>query len=819
MTTYNIAFPYTPALVLALDSFGIEILKWLKKVIAQQSFQSENFVSFMCLVEGENEGFEFIEIDDGSVLECSLNESGFDQANNLRSREEILRKPIHSYQRLVASLPHLRWELQKELRGLREHVRMIRAGLDPRQNFNLDILVFADLTDPNSRGIVLPLAFLIQDLLAYEPNSMGHLLLCVTPSRGAEIEEMADLREAQMFAALKELEAAADPVCAGFRQKLAETAGLDESHPLRFPIYLLDDRKEGTLEVKDREELQIIAGNFLLGLLTGDCAQILSDRKGFQEAQEYNAFFSSAGATALVFEHAPLLEACAARLGVEFLEQFLDQQSDAPLALSERLAAGMLADLGDLESWLSILLHGLPGQLVFSGGKISIALEQAAITFENIPPLEWGRIFQDSRNHWEAEEKPAFTELLRMNAGLLGVRLLARLVKNLGRLPGKTLSTGGSLLTASFALHLVEKEIQKQVQRLAPPEESAAQDFEASVQTLERLASHPSSKSSLRTLLAILREETNRWWKGERDTINPLAWIARLVVRWLRLQDQALLEARQSCQANFECMRNAEILSLIDASLKNLSEQFKTPLVQCHEDLDQVSSALVQVLVTLKEQVDNQDFERTSPFRPVLLDRQLVEWAFQRWKPEPGAFQQTLAEDFHLLDAFPEVDAERLLADLLAAGLETYAPVRGLSLVDCLSHVHDFDPDVCLPGLAQGAIPLLRPNFDSLGNHGLAQEHRLVLAGLPWPGTYQAALARHFRNWDVFSGNPQSLVCLRVRHDIPLAALKDLVHTGKRIYERMDSTTRQWLHLFPSWASGPATEKTNGRCGGSVGQS
>lgn len=325
----------TPAVVLALGRLGAEVTADVEGIFLRGDRRRAAVTRFLFLAGGGSESLAFVPVEDFPPA----------GADCIQTRREAC-------ERFVAGAPHLRVALEGALREMHTHERLIEAGLGDVLAPSVDLIVVADLTEPGAAGALIPLALLLQGLLAHEPYGMGHLLLSTArfdPSGG---DEMA---EAQLYAVLRELDALADPRQAAVGQPLTEALGLEEVRPLLLRTYLFDHRKEGTREVRDRAELRVILGNFLLALLSGGLAQRLGDGLPVPEMLEQRAFYSSAAATALVFDPEPLIEACAGRLGAEFVAAEMGPDAMPGPRLAGDLAAEMDEQLGSLRSWLERL--------------------------------------------------------------------------------------------------------------------------------------------------------------------------------------------------------------------------------------------------------------------------------------------------------------------------------------------------------------------------------------------------------------------------------------------------------------------------------
>jgi len=744
----------------------------------------------------------------------------------------------------LPGLPRLRLALETALHDLCSHERFIQAGLSNQAAVNLDLVVVGDLVDEHTASMILPLAALLQDILTYEPYGMAHFLLSAAiflPARpieaGAPATGDQDGRAlaARLHHTLQAFDAFLSQEEGEARQRLAAACGLGTIGLPNFQVYLFDHRKEGSLEVKDQAELQIIMSNFLRALLTDGFAQRLGSGAAV-EKQERRAFYTSAAATALVYEPTRLIESCAARLAVAFIDSALDV-SDGPASkpppwhdeprLVEDLAHSALQELADLDAWAERLRQDTPFQALRTERGPYLDLQMAGLSFENAPPSEWVERIRQRKGQFESDDLPAGLARLEANLQALAAELVERLGRSLQAMPQEALLQGGSLCAARQAIHQIEVEIQRRAQtsfagraatNAAPVVPSLPLSEPVELALLAVLLAEPAPRPTLKSFLALLRSDLADPGLIARSG-SLLNWISRLVSRWLRQGEQRLIDARQRALNSLEEGYSQIFAERLSAALRALGEQLRAPVVQSYEDLDRLKAAAKGAREKLAmlpgvadrrsgvkalagQAIDQNPAEgstlQISAFRQEVSDEQVDDWFFCRWRPGDDEIRNALIEGFGLLADWRQIDAEALAERLQAYGRILFAPpARNLSLSEVLAHssrrpgqAHGLTEgsektlEALLPRLAQGATPLLRPNFDRLGGGAGAPQTLYVLGqGLDAPA---ARLALHETALPVAVipiSDPYVLVCCRVRPFIPLAALTDLLRQGQKACE------------------------------------
>jgi hypothetical protein len=695
------------------------------------------------------------------------------ESESARSRKQV-------YQQLISAILPLSARLSKALHDLRAHERLLKLGLGDLRALPLDVVILADLTETWSSGALFPLIAILQHHLTNEPYARGHLLLSTAMfppfAEGTSESQQAhsankQQREAELYATLQELDALADRDRPDVRQNLAEDLQLASLDPLPFRIYLFDHLKDGTLEVKDHSELRLIMGNFLLTLLLGGLAHRLAEEISLVEIQDRQAYYSGAGATALIFDPQPLIHACAARLGAEFLATECAVAPTTP-GPEDELSSDLIAHLGNLRNWWEHLVNNTSLELRAEQNGLHLGLHFADLGFESLREEDWASAIVDYSITFAQEKLPSYQEKLGKNLTSLKDNVLSRLAASIDTLPQSARAYPGGLQNTRRSLETLIEHLAKRadvLSRSKPDIISAAQeeaDLEALREAAQRLFLFPSPFDQIIALL-------NRFLN-----LDPL-------IRWWRYRNTKIVSRRDRCVRNAEQKCAAQLDQIARNHLTELCQALQTQIIHALESLAELETMLSNIQEQLEERW--QAFPPAdSPFRILAVDLSAADWAYRQWQPPAEKMRHDILEKHRLFAGWQEISTEALMNRLLSYGREIYAPVADLALEDILQHRDQGKTESLLPLLAQGTVPLLRPDFDVMGGSTLALTLRYLLICKPNIPDFLPVVETSLADWEIVStGNSHFSACCLVRHLIPLAALHVLTQRGKKAYEAL----------------------------------
>ncbi len=783
----------TPAAVIAVGELGRRVVADARGLFLRGDPRRAAITVFLCLAEGAS-GPALVPLTDSPPPSIAPG-----------TRREAC-------QAVADRAATVQAELERILRQLRTNERLAKAGLGGTAVLPLDLLVVADLGEP-AAGALAPIGCILQRLLAEEPRGMGHLLLSTAVlATGSEGEAV----EANVYAALTELDALADPELASAREPLEQALGW-KPDPWQLGLYLFDHQKEGRREVADTAELETIMANCLLALLSGGLAQRTLRPTLGPEALERRAYYSSAGSTCVTYAPEPLIERCAAQLGAEFLAM-LDPEGGPDPKLADAWAAEAEGCLGDLPAWLEHLATDTHCGVRVDKRGPHLGLS-FAFQFEQIPKEEWADSIVSYDALYGRMRLPRQLQVLAENGKALRTEALESQLKIIERLPQTARFYPGGVLTARRALGKLDDLLKDRLEAVTLGGQAAPGDEEMDLQALDTAAWNLPDLPAFIARVAVLctlvlhfvaglgAGLAGRWaaarWLGWGAAAAGCALVIAGCALWLWRRDRRLVALRDLCVRNSETKYAAILDSAAREQLIALIDSLREQIATALADLECLKGRLLVARDELTARAQAQEGQG-SLWRRSVADAACQAWAYTRWRPELRELRGPLLEHetAPVLSGWRQITTQEIKVRLVDHGRRYYAPLRELTLGEVLRQRSAEDAGQLIVDLANEAIPLLNPSFDVVGGGAYAQRASYALMADPAGTPFPAILAGPLAGWqEVATGDRFSAACCRVRHMIPLAALATLTRRGQAAYEKLDAQQRQALHLFDEWAS------------------
>lgn len=691
----------------------------------------------------------------------------------------------------VTTASDLRRTLTHALRSLRTAERLQAAGLGDARTPPLDVILVADLTDAEAQGALLPMLDLVQDILAQDPHATGHLLLSIADFDPAED----DAHASRMAVLLHHLNARLEPGSPGATNHPGRVLSSDST--LDFYVYLFDRGQEGSREVKDAAELQVIMGNLLLALLCGGLADSFRRRNIRHERQERKAYFAAAGVAALHFEPTRIAQLCATRLTADFLdaELLLDRASVHTDAWADSSAPArgwaerVNGQLGDLDTWLARVLQDTPFVTRPARGHITLDIALPPFNSDSRPavahlaPRSWATALRQFDQQWRATRLPEILQTLQFNVLTLHKESVGILDSAVDALPRDPRVYPNGLVNAQRALQILQTRLQGALRLLENSVPQVGPDPAADLQALAQAAARFPGRALFvtRLLLGWLLQGAILVALGRELGLS--SWLIGWIIAVMLLMTTGLAAARRMRQARWlhdqhqQCRRNLE-----RSYAATLAEVTHSALRTLYTELLSRLDAGDEALRTLIDQV--MEAKRLLAARPVAADTHasllrrspadaaFIQWAYATWRHTPDAMRTPFLQEAGLLDDWRTLRAETIVARGIAYSLDIFRPVAALTLNDVLARKSTVELRRLANALRCAAILPLRPRFDHLGGGAYAQRQRYLLlpgalaAGLP---DADDATARHEEQ--VRISDPNLLLACAVCHLIPLAAV------------------------------------------------
>lgn len=633
----------------------------------------------------------------------------------------------------------IRVGIRSALHELRSHEKLIEVGLGGKTALSLDVIIAADLAEPESAALEM-LIPLIQILLTDEPYAKLHLLL------SAAVFSDDPLASANVHDALQNT------------QKI-----LEDKEQLSLPqVYLFDRYKEGVWEARDAGELQTLLGNFLLALLSGGLAQSLAHQVSQLDVEERRAYFCGASATALIFDVEQLQKACAMRLGAEIVEaEFHSKLIPDPVPVEE-MANDFALRHANSQVWMNRLCRE---SIFHAHGEAGIELHLSDLCFEDLPMEDWVKTIQAYDAAFEEKQLPAQTDLIGRNAGELNDEFLEQLAQFIQSLPRQARLYPGGVCAAQMIAERMRKIFQKT--QFVPSDLSAVeQEWNAQITvSLEALA---------RTMQTLPKPP--RWvFRLPVFLRKPAIQLFNLIFLYRELK--MLTDLRQNSVRLMEQKYEAWMKEIVTQKLTELSAGWVTAIEKHKKSLKRLQSALDK----LQGQFNQRTVEliaSPSLFRLSALDESVLAWAYYYGKRPQDGFRHTLLNEHGFLNDWQKSNLKTFEERLEDFCTRIYDPLSSTDLEEALHHRDGKDASFLALSLVQGAVPLLRPNFDQTGS-GSSFQLRFFQCKDPLSSPLYPIFKEDEQEWQIISTDDQLIaICCRVRMMIPLSALNHIFERG-----------------------------------------
>lgn len=689
------------------------------------------------------------------------------------SRRQALSSMVASARDLSAALEHV-------IHALRAHERLVKSGLDARAMVPLQVILLADLCAPESAAI-FPVLSLVQSMLAREPYCQISLLLSTACFAQGKKQEDAQFC---LYAGLKDLYAFLDGTDSA-REQVARAMGLACVSAMQPQVYLFDRYKDGAWEVKDAGELRVIMGNLLLALLTSELGLHLDPGLGISEAP----VFGSAGANALVFDPFLAIECCAHRFAVRTIENEFLATAAAPVHVIREAAQAIAGALGDERDWLKHLLDATPYSLRV-GEAAGLDVHFGDLSFENLPVDEWSYAIHGHAVYFGTVTLSAACQTLGTNAQTLLRKVLGAQADLMESLPLDATLYPGGLDTAQKVIQAVQEMIQDMMRRFPvwdtedhTREDMLQQDFAAALKVLddavESLPQPPHWVRLLPLSLSRLMRFIFDLLYLRHEYANLVA-LRQAAIRILENKCALLLEREARVQVNMLCQQLLELFSQAAEDIQSLRVVFSGLVQYCAKRAEK--RGLVQ-----------------SVFRQNALDAAMLQWIETRWRLPDEKVRMMLLDERELLTGWRATDPRRIESEILTIGREMYQPVWQLTLDEILAGYAETDLQPIWAAMAQGAMPLIRPDFDQAGGSGQSFQSQYFLCESLRTTPFAPFLRAPLANWEPLpTGEPYIAMCVRVRLGLSCQSLAHVWQRGRLDWDRLPEARRAELQIFGS---------------------
>jgi len=784
----------TPAVVIAVGRFAAQSARQVQNIYLRGDARRAAASAFYQLMPDDSNGFALAELVDQPEIESESSAAG----DYLQQRQASLHSAIQNGSALKTRLESL-------LHEQRVHENLIEAGWTELYDVPLNFFILADLNDPWTSGILLPLGAILNELVANTSLCQAHWML------GTGIfPESAPDQDMNVWSSLLAFDDFLSPD-SKYREALARELKIQYQQTPDFSVYLFDSRKEGTAMVKDPTSLNTLLGNALLALLQRDLARRFHQERDEDALIEHSAYYSSIGAAALVYDPESLQTACASRLGYIFLrEKILCAASDGQKAIEH--AVLLQEKIGGIYNWL----ESLSGQLPPSIGQVRIqhdTLEMTALLtdislfvldYERVQTTPWAVQLQSYNTRFQEVTMKEVDTKLAANAELLQTRLAEILRTAVHDMPLEADLCPGGLNNTRSVLELTSDGFGKSANDLnrltgqVQEHQSAVADKLATQS--QHLQSLLSNAPTLPWWIRILPAFARRWLAP----LYMLRHYGRQLYLAQSLRDECLILLQQLCGLRVEQLA-LEFIKTILPGLQVLVQDAQTDLVLFEEKL-------TQAMQTFSPEWDEFPLAATANgwdelFRQPIVERCLATWSFDQWRPELDGWVHDFLATQPMFTDWRSVESDAITEWVKEQAIKAYYPVWSLDL-DAIfglwaTNTPGFTVEKPLSGrtitTCMGiAIPPIRPDFDAVGGsygsgvtfHGLTSSPDWVNCCLP---PSQNGLVR----WQaIYTGDPYTALFIQVCRSVPLRSLVDSFQLARLKLDGLPSEHRRVYDLL-----------------------
>jgi len=778
-----------PSIFISLDNFSSQAIQSIQQIYLRSDKRRGIVTEFLQAIPGET----------GSHTQLGSLSEGVIMPSDLAEQTDTLELRSIAFQNYVRNAQMIKTELEKIIYAMRTHERLLQAGWGQVYDVPLHIYILADASNPCAAGMVIPWLALLQQIAQDHPMVFAHVLCNVASFPTDSAISMSD-NQIQVSTFLDELDQFLH-FESKTRPQIQNLMGFPHIAPWMPIIFIFDKHKEGTYMVKDKAEMQTMIGNSLLALLQNGVSRQITRYHDENEIFESQSFYNSLGVSALVYDPQSLQNACAQKVVCEFLdEKILVNNADQQIAARE--ARGVLTQVGETREWFAQLASPMPPAL----GQVRVNpedLEMAAILtgfdlspldFEHFEQTPWAKQLEDTWAVFCKKTLPVVIDAVQKNAEEFQNRTRGTLQYTIDRLPVQPDLYPSGIKNAHATLDLLREEFQKTRNSLIEivdtlPEKQAlleAKYIEIIQQIEIILADAPPVPRLIRILPAFLRQWVLllHYYRNYAHQIQKLRNLKQAITHllWKRvginIHEQALKQVVKALQ---------NWIDLIDqgiADYQSFFEQFELARGMFKANWGEFP-------------LGDEDNHWHKIFRIPVVNQPFAAWSFENWYPGLDEWVVDIFELPAYCDRWRDIEVDEITSHLLSRAQLAYQTLWELSLDDVLGHdtvAQAFEPPSNpLAATMQTTLPLLRPDFDTIGSARISYTSAYGLLATPeWEHCKLPDLQGTTIKWEPFyTHDPFIVICAQARHTAPLSSLTALMQPGNEKFEKLPPEIQQ----------------------------
>jgi len=437
----------SPVMLFGLGDAGATSVKTINERLLQSAIELAPLV--VCVTLGNDGMLRDVSNDASISIEGLKNELNDDVFQSNYS------------QALNASLSITPWVAERLSRLLRQDARMRLEDLGYSVDTGISLFLVSELSDPIGSSCVIPILAIVQELLAGRMRgaAIDVSVLGFLPDVFPESRDSPDAY-ARAYTSIQEFEFIAEnPSYVGV-----------EGNPPFSNIFLFSSRNEDGVEIASAEELLVMAGEFLSGLLSGEIASDASySRILTNEVEGKTTRYSSFGLAKLVFPVNQVMDAITQHYELRYIRKVLGGK--APQYNADLLSADVKEFVGGtaLDRLSDLMRTNAAGKTLYSpfqysgsvNEKVNVdgfiaSLEEESEEFAKTTGAEMSRALAKRRDGLLTEhlDRLGLESDKSMNAPERGVYYASAFIDVLRDSPSKVVRDDGT--SERYSLSVVE---------------------------------------------------------------------------------------------------------------------------------------------------------------------------------------------------------------------------------------------------------------------------------------------------------------------------------------------------------------------------
>jgi len=808
----DISLPIPSAVIVVGDTL-LQVAQQVRNIYFRGDHRRGVVTNFFHLRIHNNNEIQFQRLENGVGIKDGEDIEGQEVINDDIDPATIRRSTA---QLGINKAEELHTYLERILHDLRIHERLVESGWAEIYNVPVNFFLIADARDPISAGLLIPLLCKLQEVVASTSLCQIHLLTSVAVfPRYLEQESLN--QELLVYTFLKELEELLVPN-SDKREILFTSLKMSFVDPLDMAVYLFDYRKEGTYVVENEEDLQLMVGNALLGLMHRDIARNMYARLTDLDITENRSFYNSIGTAGIFYDPNSLQSACVNRSAHQFLSQkILAEEENNQLIIDE--ATKIKKQIGGINDWLAVNIQ----KLEFPKGELSFN-SHSSHYFCNFNDLAFNNL------EYESIHDTCWVQNLSAYHQNLNTQSMPKIRTDLDLLTSNFISEVGDIFHSKIFRLPVNADlypggIQKS-QQIFGVLEDWIDDLQINMNSLQ---------VELQGINSHIIEKLTENYKEMNDLLLAAPHLPRLILimprvmrKWIipifywlnyRKQIKVINKLRQECvellQEWMGITVQEEALQRVNGLIPVLKSNIAGAL-QASEDLrlmfKEVQGSFDDEWEKFPLAAAENGWEKL--FRIPVVDVKLADWAFQKWYPDLDEWKKAFFNEVELFEDWIATSAVDFTSWISSYSKDVYASLWDIELDEIFSFwnqpKHPLGENTSLDQQLiktsiNISVPLLHPDFDPGGGPGYSSVIQLALFCRPeWKFARLPEVSSITERWSTeYTGDPYMALFMQVRNAVSLEALQEMTWNGKTKFESMNKTEQQRFCILDTFGPLP----------------